>query len=121
MDIVKKLNVNLGAKETKHIKESLLTEKENEVSIERNLHPTSDAVIIKNKYSDVRMVQQKEEQEIETTIESSTATGINAITATEPLHKININSKFATSMRTTISTDGMQKRRKYSLQRKIKW
>ena len=40
LEIVKKLNVNLGAEETTHIEERLLKEKESEVSTKRNLCST---------------------------------------------------------------------------------
>ena len=72
------------------------------MSTERNLHSTSDAVIVKNNLSDVRTVQQKEKRDTETTNESSTATAINAIV--EPLDKIIDNNNFETSMHTIISS-----------------
>lgn len=102
-EIVKKLNVNLGAEETTHIEERLLKENESEVYIRRNLCSTLNTVIEENKLPAGQIVQGKEKQDRETTNESSTATAINAIIAVEPLDNKIINNNSTTKIPTTIS------------------
>ena len=92
MEIVKKLNVNLGTEETTHIEERLMKEKESEVLIGRNLHCTGNAAIEENNLPNCQTVQGKGKQDRETVKESATATAINAITAAKPLDEIVTNN-----------------------------